>query len=113
MSTEIWLLVAAGVLWAAHDIVPWRKSLTWLPPFLLGTNGKFNLDGYHITGMLHRLAFLNAGWFAAGGVFGWDLALFNLVAFVVSGASMDLNYHVLLMKPVNWFRGDKDGGPGW
>ena len=113
MASEYWLLIGAALMWAMHDVVPWRKGWTWLPPFLLGTGGWLNLDGYHITGALMRHGFLNAGWFAAGGLFSWDLVWFNLIAWVLAGAVMDVSYHWLLMKPGFWFKSEENGGAGW
>lgn len=96
-------LILSMVLRAVQEIAKWRPSLTWLPSWVYGTGGLFNLDGYHIATTLHWLLAIAVG-IEIGLAIHRRLKLWEwLFLLVVAGQTFDVFYHMVFMRrPEFW-----------
>jgi hypothetical protein len=73
-----------------------RENITWLPRRVYCSDGRLNIDGYHIASALNIWSMFFAGYF----FFTTEMPLWWIPIFwFIHGNIFSLFYHVIFMKP--------------
>ena len=96
MKYVIFFIIFSGIFRSIEQIHFFRPKLTWLPAWVFASQGRLNIDGYHIASSLNIWCMFAAGYFFfISGISLWWIFVFWLI----QGNSFSMFYHVLFMKP--------------